>query len=99
MEMKAMKNGLGQQMFPNLAKLADVVLIMPHANADSERCFSIVTDVRTKKRNRMGGESLNAICVTRIAFKAKGIDCVSFKVRKEHLQKHNVSMYERGQQN
>lgn len=36
-------------LFPSLSKLAKIVLSLPHANADSERIFSIVTDVRTKK--------------------------------------------------
>ncbi|KAK3920716.1 Zinc finger protein 862 [Frankliniella fusca] len=94
-KIKGVTNGLDEPMYPNLAKLADVAMISPHSNADSERCFSIVTDVRSKKRNRMGGECLNAICVTRTAFKAKRIDCVSFEVKKEHLAKHNLSMYGR----
>lgn len=95
LEIKQMKNGADQPLFPNVVKLADCVMCMPHANADSERAFSIVTDVRTDKRNRMGGECLNAICVTRTAWKARGVDCVSFDVTKDHLSKHNSAMYAR----
>lgn len=36
--------------FPNFFKLVNIILALPHANADAERLFSIITDVRTKKR-------------------------------------------------
>lgn len=35
--------------FPNLTFLYKNMLALPHSNADAERIFSIVTDVRTKK--------------------------------------------------
>ena len=84
-------------MFPQLSKLASVVMVLPHANADAERVFSIVTDVRSKKRNRLGRETLNAICVSRVSFRSKGINCESFEVTQQHLRKHNNSMYARNQ--
>lgn len=79
---------------PQLVKLAQLVLIIPHANADSERTFTIVTDTKTKKRNRMGNGLLNAICVTRVAFRTKNIDSVSLEITEKHLEKHNASMYD-----
>ncbi|KAK3917879.1 Zinc finger protein 862 [Frankliniella fusca] len=94
-EIGSLKNGLDEPMFPQLCKLASLVKILPHSNADSERVFSVVTDVRTKKRNRLGTDSLNAVCVSRISFRSKGIDCTSFQVTKEHLQRHNKDMYVR----
>ena len=54
--------------YSNLCKLANIVMSLPHSNADAERIFSVVTDVRTKKRNRIGSEVMNAITVTRSAF-------------------------------
>ncbi|KAK3931067.1 Zinc finger protein 862, partial [Frankliniella fusca] len=94
-EEKAMKTGAGDQMFPNLCKLADVVMIQPHSDAESERVFSIVTDVHSKKRNRLGAEALNAICVSRSSFRSIGIDCTTFQVGPNHLKKHNSSIYDR----
>ncbi|XP_034238072.1 zinc finger BED domain-containing protein 5-like [Thrips palmi] len=94
-EIGSMKNGKNDPMFPELTKLANLVMILPHANAESERVFSVVTDVRTKKRNRLGIESLNAICVSRVSFRSKGIDCTSFKVTNDHLRRHNTTMYAR----
>ena len=95
MEIGSLKNGANEKMFPELCKLASLVKILPHSNADSERVFSVVTDVRSKKRNRLGAESLNAICVSRISFRSKNIDCTTFQVAKEHLAKHNKNMYDR----
>ncbi|KAK3915235.1 Rhodanese-like domain-containing protein 7 [Frankliniella fusca] len=79
--------------FPQLTKLAQCGLILPHSNADAERVFSVVTDVKCKKRNRMGNHLLNAICATRTSFQSKGVNCVSFKVTEKHLSKHNANMY------
>ncbi|KAK3929168.1 Aminotransferase PigE [Frankliniella fusca] len=108
-ELRCMKTGDERPTFPNLVKLAEAVMVLPHSNADAERGFSIVTDVRTKKRNRMGAACLNSICVSYsasrttwtvarnyvYAFKSKGIDCVTFKVGPKHLAKHNKDMYKR----
>lgn len=91
-----MENGCGEVVFPNLSKLAECVMIMPHSNADSERIFSIVTDVKTAKRNRLGVESLNAVCVVRSSFRNKNVNSATFEVRKEHLDKHDTSKYKRG---
>ncbi|KAK0157082.1 hypothetical protein PV327_011410 [Microctonus hyperodae] len=48
--------------FNNLKKLVDLVLILPHSNAEAESVFSNVTDVVTKKRNRIGNDKVAAIC-------------------------------------
>ena len=75
--------------FSNIGKLAKLVLTLPHSNAEAERIFSIVSDVKTKKRNRIGDEALGAVAVVRSAFQAKGLDCCSFKVTSTHLSLHN----------
>lgn len=77
-------------MYKNLADLAKLCLCLPHSNAESERIFSIVTDVKTKKRNRLGDDTLNSISVIRSSFGAKNIDCTNFEVTKEHLRLHNA---------
>ncbi|XP_018370018.1 PREDICTED: uncharacterized protein LOC108765686 [Trachymyrmex cornetzi] len=48
--------------FPNLENLVNAVLSLPHSNAEAERIFSIVTDVKNKKRNRIDVASLDAVC-------------------------------------
>ncbi|CAI6355385.1 unnamed protein product [Macrosiphum euphorbiae] len=76
--------------YKNLANLAKLCLCLPHSNAEAERIFSIVTDVKTKKRNRLGDDTLNSISVIRSSFGAKTINCTNFEVTQEHLKLHNA---------
>ncbi|XP_066585461.1 SCAN domain-containing protein 3-like [Prorops nasuta] len=76
-------------MFPNLKKIANMVLSLPHSNAEAERIFSIVTDVRTNKRNAISSDLLNAICKIRSSFQAHNKTCLTFKVDSRHLELHN----------
>jgi len=46
----SLKNFMDQPIFPELSKLADIVLSLPHSNAEAERIFPIVTDVKCKKK-------------------------------------------------
>jgi len=80
------KNFNDQPMFPNLEKLVYAIFSLPHSNAEAERIFSIVTDVKDKKRNRMNIDTLNAMCKIRSAFQARNIDCRTFQVDERHLE-------------
>lgn len=59
------KNYEENYVFSNLTKLANMSLILPHSNAHTERVFSTVTDVKSKKRNKLSDDMLNAVCVLR----------------------------------
>ena len=50
------------KMFPNIELLVEAVLSFPHSNAEAERIFSIVTDVKNKKRNRLSRDTIFAMC-------------------------------------
>ncbi|KAK3924069.1 UDP-N-acetylenolpyruvoylglucosamine reductase [Frankliniella fusca] len=84
-EIGSLKNGLDEPMFPQLSRLASLVKILPHSNADSERMCAL-------RRNRLAADSLNAVCVSRISFRSKYIDSASFQATKDHLQRHNKYM-------
>lgn len=75
-------------MFPNLESLVETVLSFPHSNAEAERIFSIVNDVKNKKRNRLSN-TVSAICTIRSSFQVKGINYTNFDVDSEHLKLHN----------
>ena len=81
----------GNKFFPNLAKLVEAVLSLPHSNAEAERIFSIVSDVKNKKRNKLGNDTVSAICVARSSFQANNINCVNFEIDSRHLELHNSS--------
>jgi len=94
-ELAALKNFRDELQFPQLSTLAACALSLPHSNADAERIFSIVTDVNTPKRNRMGIDSLNSIAVVRSAFASKNVTCKTCQETNAHLAKFNSSIYER----
>jgi len=57
-----------------------------------QRIFSIVTDVKNKKRNRIDVTCLDAVCKVRVSsFQAHNIDCRTFKVEETHLELHNFN--------
>jgi len=59
-----------------------------------KKIFSIVTDVKDKKRNRMNIDTVNAMCKIRSAFQARNIDCRTFQVDERHLELHNyINLY------
>ncbi|KAG7197076.1 hypothetical protein KM043_015661 [Ampulex compressa] len=49
-----------EPLFPNLEIVVQTALSLPHSNAEAERLFSIVTDVKNKKRNKMDAATLDA---------------------------------------
>jgi len=79
----------GEKMFQNLELLVQAVLSFPHSNAEAERIFSIVTDVKNKKRNRLSIETISAICIARSSFQAHNIQCMNFEPDSRHLELHN----------
>lgn len=73
-----------------IVKLARICMALPHSNAETERVFSVVTDVKTKKRNKISSEALNSVAVIRFA---SNDCCQSFQVSDNHLklmESHNL---------
>ncbi|XP_077557207.1 uncharacterized protein LOC144172323 [Haemaphysalis longicornis] len=82
-----------KQEFLNIATLAQLILSLPHSNAATERIFSHMADVKTKKRNRLGNENLNSMLVIKSAFAATGRTCLNMTVEHKHLKLHSKQMY------
>ena len=57
--------------FGKLARFACVLMVLPHANADPERLFSMVGKIETYQRSRLLPSTLRNL----IAVKINGIDC------------------------
>lgn len=72
--------------YPNLKKLIDILLCLPHSNCECERVFSITKEVKDQKRSNMSPELLNSICIVRSAFKAKNICSATYKITEDHLR-------------
>ena len=54
-------NQLYKDVAPNVLRLVDLLLTIPATSAEAERGFSIMKMVKTDKRNRMQGASLNTL--------------------------------------
>ncbi|XP_063990563.1 uncharacterized protein LOC135169455 [Diachasmimorpha longicaudata] len=88
-EVSELKDFTDSVMFPNLTKLTKIILCLPHSNAEAERIFSIVTDVKPRKRNKLGTDCLKSICQIRSSNQCHKVDCTTFQVHQDHLDLHN----------
>jgi len=57
--------------YPILKNVLNAVRSLPNSNADPERLFSLLNDLKTKKRNSLSLDTVNAICVLKSALKAR----------------------------
>ena len=63
---------------------------LPHSNVEAERIFSIVTDGKNKKRNRIHVTSLDTVCKIRSSFQTNNNDChFPNRIDSTHLELHN----------
>ncbi|XP_066599919.1 protein FAM200A-like [Prorops nasuta] len=76
----------GKEKYPQLKSLLNIVRSLPHSNAEAERCFSIIPDVKTKKRNRISSATLNSICVIKNYLKCTNSDSITMPINNNHLK-------------
>ncbi|XP_070513038.1 protein FAM200A-like [Cardiocondyla obscurior] len=72
------------QRYENLKSLINTVRTFPNSNADSERVFSFLTDIKTKKRNQLSSASVNAICV-KSALRTKKQNILNMSIDENHI--------------
>ncbi|VEN44313.1 unnamed protein product [Callosobruchus maculatus] len=66
--------------FKELAEFTLSILSLPHSNAEVERLFSMMNIVKTKLRNRLSLQTLNAILSIRCGMKREGKCCDSYEL-------------------
>ena len=72
-----MTNPDGLLRFKRLSKIAQVVLIIPHSNANEERVFSLITKNKTMFRSNMKLDgTLQSILSIKLA---NNLDCVKYE--------------------
>lgn len=71
-------------LFKNIAQLANLTLFLPHSNTKSERIFSVMNDIKTRKRNKMEKGILNAISIVR----SHKISALNYHITDEHCKKN-----------
>ncbi|EZA58879.1 General transcription factor II-I repeat domain-containing protein, partial [Ooceraea biroi] len=55
--------------YPNLRNILNAVRSFPNSNADPERMFSILTELKSNTRNKLSSTCVNATCVLKSALK------------------------------
>ena len=80
------KNSLGDKPFKELATYALNCLTTPVSNAVVERTFSLLASIKTKQRNRMKLELLNAITRIRSKLQFGENCCVDYNMSRRMLQ-------------
>nr|XP_033322899.1 uncharacterized protein LOC117218532 [Megalopta genalis] len=89
------KNPINEYRFPNIAKLAELCLTIPHSNAEIERFFSMINDIKTDKRNRLQCQSMKSLTRVKLDTSAEGKTCISWKAPEEASQLFRSQMYVR----
>ena len=71
------------EQYPTLSRLARLVMIIPHGNAEVERVFSMLSDVITKKRKSLHPNTVRALCVCKSFISAHNYTASTFPVNDE----------------
>jgi len=72
--------------FPTLKSLILTVFSLPHSNAEPERTFSDVNEIKNEKGNKTKISLLNARCFLRSIGNAFGINALNFNPTEKHFQ-------------
>ena len=92
-EVRNTKTEVGDYIFPNISKLADLYLSLPHSNADVERYFSTITDIKTKRRNKLTPQTTAVLTSVQLDLKNKNANCFNNEITDSMINLFNDSMY------
>lgn len=67
----------GQQKYPILKKLVFALLALGHGNAETERSFSVISDILTKHRSALSVLTLNALLTVKNELHVRRLSCTS----------------------
>ena len=89
-KIREMRNLTNERVFPDLAELAERVLSLPHSNADSERIFSWISDVKTKKSGIGRRKKVLKPCwFTKSRLRTKDTVCYKYVPTDNQIKLHN----------
>ncbi|XP_076686770.1 uncharacterized protein LOC143378731 [Andrena cerasifolii] len=92
-EMSITTNAEDERILPNISKLAQLCLSLPHSNADVERYFSTLAQIKTRDRNRLNTETIAAITRIKLDLKNKNAHWDDYKITDDMLNLFDNSMY------
>lgn len=79
-----LKNSCEEYLFPNLEFIIGTLMTLPFSNAPVERVFSNLNNIKTKNRNKLKTDTLNALISVRNGVFRNG-GCIAFEPTKEML--------------
>lgn len=79
-EVSSYKDAHGENPFTELATLAMTVLSLPFSNAGIERCFSDMSIVKCRRRNRLDIDTLNALLKVRYGLRRHKKKCHEYSL-------------------
>jgi hypothetical protein len=91
-EVSKMTDTSNEARFPTISLLAKSFLAFPHSNADVERIFSQISLIKTKRRNKLKTNTMNAILVAKQGLPL-GNSCKVFEPDRSMYQRMNTTMY------
>ncbi|XP_076663229.1 uncharacterized protein LOC143366223 isoform X3 [Andrena cerasifolii] len=92
-EMSITANAEDERILPNISKLAQLCLSLPHSNADVERYFSTLAQIKNRDRNRLNPETVAALTRIKLDLKNKNAHGYDYKITDDMLNLFNDSMY------
>lgn len=85
-------NGAEEQQFATVSKFMKGLLVLPHANADTERVFSHVNLIKTDTRNRLKIKTVSALLSTKEGIKTTARDCRKFQPFQDVIRRMQSSV-------
>ncbi|KAH6934372.1 hypothetical protein HPB50_023741 [Hyalomma asiaticum] len=79
-EVSSYKDAHGENPFTELATLAMTVLSLPFSNTGIERCFSDMSIVKCRRRNRLDIDTLNALLKVRYGLRRHKKKCHEYSL-------------------
>lgn len=76
----------------NLGKLAKICLSLPHSNSAVERIFSMVSDIKTKKRNKLSAKTVSSLVRVKLDMSNMNKKCYNYPITDEMLKLFNENM-------
>lgn len=93
-QLSQMKDSNGDVKFHLLPRFMLQVLSLPHSNAECERRFSEINNIKTKQRNCLITNTIKGNMLAQQAIRRTSENCVKFNPSKEMISRMTAKIYE-----
>lgn len=78
-----------------MSSSSDKGVSLPHSNAECERKFSEINNIKTKQRNCLITSTVKGNILTQQAIRRNSENCVNFNPNKEMISRMTAKIYEK----